>query len=267
MGFALFWVMQLHLSWIVMLPFVVFSFACELRGPRKAIFRSAGYFLLGCVLTGSLLLPTLFKYGLRAGLGGTGSAVALNINNLPSVLNPVEGVLPRFLSFASFEMARFLGNNSAKRWLFVQEHLWLTPVLLLLLLVGIFQPFAMILIWFMKKPEQKDWQPIRHLTLATVILLCITFLFSVKPPAAHTFYVTLPIAMIFSFYCWSSFLLKSVWQKFAMVFLVCGVVFHTALAIYHFRSISLYIDRKIPVTAIEKKDYRILGERRAGARY
>ena len=124
----------------------------------------------------------------------------------------------------------------------------------------------MVVLWFSKK-SQADWRAIKYLTLSTVLLLCVSFIFSMKAPASHTFYLTLPIAMIYSFYCWSSFLTKPLWQKFAVVVLTCGIAFHIVLAVDHFKSISLYVDRGVPAAAIEKHDYRILGERRSGARY
>jgi hypothetical protein len=92
-------------------------------------------------------------------------------------------------------------------------------------------------------------------------------MFSLKAPASHTFYLMLPIAMIYSFYCWAKYLAKPKWQKFAMVVLACGIVFHIALGLDHYKRVSLYLDRSLPASAIEKSDYRILGERRSGARY
>ena len=267
MGFALFWVMQLHMSWTILLPYIAVSFFYQLQSQHRKLAASIGWFLIGSVLTGCLLVPTFARYGLREGFGGTGSAASLSVANIARTLNPVEGILPRFLSFASFELPRFIGDNTARRWFFVQQHAWLIPVILLLLVVGILQPIAMIVIWFSRMETHKDWRAIKYLTLGTIALLCVSFLFSLKAPASHTFYLTLPIAMLYSFYCWSAFLVKAAWRKFAVIFLVCGIVFHLALAIDHFKRVSLYVDRNIPATAIEKRDYRILGERREGARY
>lgn len=212
-------------------------------------------------------MPSFFKYGWSGGWGGTGSTATLNLTNLWNILNPVEGVLPRFLSFASFELPRFIGDNSVNRWLFVQQHMWLSPVIFLLLVIGILQPVAMVALWFAKQKRESDWQAIKYLTFGTVLLLCVSFMFSLKAPASHTFYLTLPIAMIYSFHCWSNFLMRPASRKFAALFLIGGIVFHVTLALHNFRTISLYVDRKIPVTAIEKNDYRILGERRFGAHY
>jgi hypothetical protein len=267
MGAALFWVMQLHLSWTIMVPYVCASFVFQFKSDRRNLLSGLCSFGVGALLMSSLLVPTFLKYGLRDGLGGTGTAVVMNAENLRRVLNPVEGILGRFLSFASFELPRFIGDNSARRWEFVQQHLWLSPLMVLLLVVGIVQPIAMLVIWFSQRNKQAEWAAIKYLTLSTIALLSLSFIFSVKAPASHTFYLTLPVAMVYSFYCWSSLLVKRPWQIFAAIFLGCGIVFHIVLGVHRFQRVSLYVDREIPVTAIEQRDYRILGERRSGSRY
>ena len=208
-------------------PYISASFFFRYRSSRENFLRSFIWFALGALLMGSLLVPTFFKFGLQAGLGGTGTAAVMNIGNVSKVLNPVEGILGRFLSFASFELPRFIGDNSARRWEVVKQHLWLSPIILFLVIVGIVQPIAMVILWFSKNSHE-DWRAIKYLTLGTVLLLCVSFIFSMKAPASHTFYLTLPIAMIYSFYCWSSFLRKPSWQIFAVVVLTCGIVFHVA---------------------------------------
>ncbi len=107
----------------------------------------------------------------------------------------------------------------------------------------------------------------KYFTLVTVALLYVSFAFSIKPPHSHTFYLTLPIAMLFSFYCWQEFLKKKGWQKFALVFLICGVLFNIGLAVNNYSRVSIYLERSKIVEAIKARDYHILGKRRAGARY
>ncbi len=150
---------------------------------------------------------------------------------------------------------------------FLKEELWLVPITLFLVIVGILQPIAMIVLWFSKLPAHRDWKAIKYLTLGTVILLYVSFLFSLKTPSSHTFYVLFPIAMIYSLYCWSHFLQRPAWRNFAAVCLVCGLVFHAGLALHNFSRNSLYVNRSLPQTAISTKDYRILGERRPGSYY
>lgn len=107
----------------------------------------------------------------------------------------------------------------------------------------------------------------KYFTLATVLLLYFSFLFSLKSPVSHTFYVTFPVAMLYSFYCWSDYLTQKGWQKFAAAFIICGLIFDIGLAASNFRQVSIYRERGKIVEAIKARDYQILGERRPGARY
>jgi hypothetical protein len=267
MGLALFWIMQFHLSWVVLVPYVVVSFYFQLKKLGRGIFSTITWFSGGALITGSFLVPTFIKYGLAAGMGSTNEAVEFNSANLWRNLNIVEGVLGRFLSFASFELPRFIGGNTAARMDFMRQNPWLIPFVVFLTGVGILQPIAMLIFWFRKKHKHNDWRAVKYFTLATVVLLYLSFLFSMKSPLSHTFYLTFPVAMLYSLYCWSEFLTKRGWQKFAAAFLVCGLIFDIGLAASNFRQVSMYRERGKIVEAIKAKDYRLLGERRAGARY
>jgi hypothetical protein len=267
MGLALFWIMQFHLSWVVLVPYVALSFYFQFRKPGQKIFSSIAWFAAGAIIPASFLLPTFIKYGLSAGLGSTNETVGFNSGNLLRHLNIVEGVLGRFLSFASFELPRFIGANTAARLDFLKHNRWLIPIVAFLTLVGILQCIAMLVLWFKKNRANDDWKAVKYFTLATVGLLYFVFLFSSKAPVSHTFYITFPVAMLYSLYCWSAFLTKRGWQTFAKVFLVCGLIFDIGLAASNLRQVSLYTERDKIVEAIKAKDYRLLGERRLGSRY
>lgn len=267
MGISLFWIMQFHLSWVVLVPYVLLSFYFQFRKVGQGALSSLAWFAGGAVITGSFLVPTFMKYGLAAGMGSTNETVGLNSEHLWRNLNIVEGVLGRFVSLASFELPRFIGPNTAARLAFMRQNLWLVPFVVFLTLVGILQCVALLVLWFRKNPPHKDWKASKYFTLATVVLLYLSFLFSLKAPASHTFYVTFPVAMLYSLYCWSEFLKKRGWQTFAKVFIVCGLIFDVGLAASNLRQVSLYRERDKIVEAIRAKDYRLLGERRAGARY
>ncbi|HVG34390.1 MAG TPA: hypothetical protein VM911_15070 [Pyrinomonadaceae bacterium] len=268
MGAALLWIMQLHLSWIILLPYIIASFYFQFREDGgKAFGRATLWFALGGMIVGSFLLPTYLKYGLTGGMGRTGSMVSFSADNLQSGLNPAEGILPRFLSFASFEMARFIGGHTVERLAFLRQHWWVIPFALFAGLVGILQPVGMLVLWFFQKRGQTDWRSIKYLTLLTVCLLYLSFMFSKKGPTSHTFYVLLPLAMIYGFYCWNNLLQKRRWQVFAAIFLACGMIFNVALALNHYRTHSLYVNRSLPQSAIDGRNYSILGERRSGAFY
>ena len=267
MGFALLWVMQLHLSWVALVPFLLASVYSQLRERGTKARAPLGWLAFGAALCGALLAPTFLKYGLTNGAGGTGEMFAPNASNVARVLNPVEGVPARFLSLASFELARFVGRDTAERLAFLREHLWLAPFAVFLGAVGILQPAAMIVLWFRKRDARDDWPAVKWLSLLTVLLLCTLFLFSAKPPASHTFYVTFPVAALYGFYCWDMLFRKRGWRTFAKVFLVCGVVFHAGLAAHNFSRVSLYTDRRAAQSAINEKNPALLGERRPGSLY
>ena len=267
MGFALFWVMQLHLSWVVLVPFLLASLYFQFRERGTKALAPLTWLACGAALSGCLLAPTLLKYGLTNGAGGTAGMFATDAANLPRVLNPFEGVPARFLSLASFELARFTGRDTAERLAFLRENLWLAPFAVFLGAVGILQPAAMIVLWFRKKTAREDWPALKRLTLLTVLLLCALFLFTSKAPASHTFYVTFPLAALYGFYCWDSLLARRGWRVFAAAFLACGVVFHAGLAAHNFPRVSLYADRATAQAAISSKNYQLLGERRPGSLY
>ena len=267
MGFALFWIMQFHLSWIVLVPYVALSFYYAGRESPRRFLSATLLFTAGAAIPAAFLIPTFIKYGFAAGLGGANETVGFNTANLVRSVNVVEGVLGRFLSFASFELPRFIGANTTARLDFLRQNWWLIPFVVLLTIVGILQPIAMLVLWFRTKHTQSRWKAIKYFTLATIILLYVSFLFSSKSPVSHTFYLTLPVAMLYSLYCWSQFLDRRGWQIFAGVVLCCGLVFHAGLAAYNSKRVSLYTERERIVEALKAKDYRLLDERRPQARY
>ncbi|MCU1265283.1 MAG: hypothetical protein JWM21_1601 [Acidobacteria bacterium] len=263
MGFALCWIMQFHMSWVILLPYLLASLYFQYREQGRAVVRSVAWSAAGAALTFSFVLPTYIKYGFAAGSGRTGEVVRFNGANLLTQWNLAEGILGRFLSLASYEMARFLGGNTLSRLEFMKHYWWLIPIILFLGIAGIVQPIAMVILWFKKSHSRSDWQAIKYLTLATVVLLYVGYAFSMKAPLSHTLYVVFPLVMLYSLYCWNDFLARSRrWQTLAALFLICGIIFSAGLAYDNFKSRSLYLNRDLPKAAIEKKDYRMFGLRR-----
>ena len=267
MGFALCWVMQLHLSWVVLVPFLLASAFSQLRERGRAAVAPVAWAACGALLTGLLLAPTLMRYGPAGASGNAAEMLTPNASNAARVLNPVEGGPARFLSLASMELARFVGRNTAERAAFLRENLWLAPLALFLGAVGIAQPAAMVALWFRRDAKLEDWRAVRRLALVTAALLCALFLFTAKAPASHTFYVTFPVAALYGFYCWDSLLARRGWRVFAAVVLACGVVFHAALAAHNLPRVSLYAARARAAAAVEERSPALLGERRPGSRY
>jgi len=79
--------------------------------------------------------------------------------------------------------------------------------------------------------------------------------------------ITFPIPMIYSLYCWDRLWQSTRWQRLAKAFLACGIVFHVGLAIYNLPRVSLYPVRSTVQSAIDQKNYHVLGERRPNTLY
>ncbi|MBV9928058.1 MAG: hypothetical protein JOZ96_23775 [Acidobacteria bacterium] len=261
MGFALLWSMQLHMSWVVLAPYAVAALLLQFKEGISLGLKALAWFALGAAPLAALLVPTYLKYGPAA--GATAQSVRFN----PENLSALWGILTRTLSFASFEVPRFLGAHTGERLAVVKEQPWLAPLALFLVALGVVQVAALIGSWFLRTHAQKDWRAIKYLALFNVLLLYASFLFSIKPPQSNHLYVTLPVPVLYAFYCWERLLARPRWRGFAAAVLVCGVLFHVGVAAYNFSHISLYVDRRAVQTAIDERNYHILGERRPGSRY
>lgn len=260
MGFALLWVMQLHMSWVVLVPFVVAAFACEARDGARPLVRGLAWTAAGAVLPGALLLPTLIAHGPLA--GGTQQAIKPEWVG-PAALATIAG---RFLSFASFEIIRFLGRSTARRLYFFSQHLWLAPLAVVLGLAGLAQPVAMALLWFRKNPADPQWRALKWTVLATVLLLYFSYSFaSNKDPQAHAYYVVAPLAMVYAFHCFRQVDSPAL-RKVAAAVIGLGIVFHAGLAAARIEDRSLYKNRPLVAAAVRTKVAEMFGQRRAFVR-
>lgn len=260
MGLGLLWVLQLHLSWPLLLPFA--AAALLVRALRGEGLRALGAFAVGAAITGSLLVPTLILYGLPS-TANTEIAVRFNPVNARDLLS----VVAKVLSFASYEMPRFIGPNNRARLAWALSDLRVAPFTGLAFVVGILQPVVMLLLWFRRRESAPGWKRMRWLLLATLLLTWGAFLFTVREPWALTFYLLFPVAFLYSLYCYAFFLRGERWLALAMLVLLSGLVANTALAARNYREVSLYGNRAVVVKAIAERDYRVLGERRPDTFY
>lgn len=258
MGTALLAVFQLHMSWVLLAPFILYAFYIQLKQPVKSTISAVLFFLLGCLISGIFLLPTFIKFGFNSGSGGTGSNLVFNLQNFKEI----GTVLMRYFSFASFESARFLGSNTASRLSFLNTFLWAVPFIVFAALTGFAQLIWMLVSLF-RKNDFPEWKSLKLLIVASFLLIWFSFFFSIKGPSSHTFYVMFPLVMIYSFYCWKPLFKKTWIRRIAVVFLISGFIFNSCVAYNNFKTKSLYTNRSKPFQAIEKKDYHILGERRS----
>lgn len=263
MGFGFFWVFQLHMSWVLLGPFVAYSLWAQ--GREGVLGRALRDQALGALPMLALVAPTYLRDGFTSGRDVGGFAAWFEPRNVLAL----PGLVGKFLSFASFEMPRFIGRSTAERTAFLLGH----PVLLvpgaLLWAAGLFQPLAMLYAAVQQRDRSGDWASIRRVTLSSILLIWVTFWFSVKTVGANSFYIIFPLVFVFSFHCWDRLLTTPKRRVGAAVFLLLAVWFQAAYAYVTYREHgSAYLQtRERMRAAIVSHDYRLLTERRAGARY
>jgi hypothetical protein len=268
MGVGVGWVMQFHMSYVLLIPYLVASFYLQWMESRRSAARMVGSFVVGALTTGIFVLPTLVRFGWHLGPGSVVSLMSFHSDYLTGHLESPFGIVARFLSFASFEVAPFMGGDMAARIALVEQYPWIGPFVLLLAAVGILQPIALVLIGlFGRQRNTPSWSAICGICLATIGLLYVAFALSPKQPHAHNFYVVFPIAMIFSLHCWNELLQERRWQLCAGILLAIGVLFHTVLAVDRQGRHPWSVERQAVLRALERGNYRELGERRAGSVY
>ncbi|MEI7663422.1 MAG: hypothetical protein WCK34_14535 [Bacteroidota bacterium] len=250
-------IMQLHLSYILLLPFTILVFAESFRKSRRKTMIFLLLYLSGFLLGLSTLAPTLISPD--PVMKGAASNIVFNPGNFKNILT----ILVRFLSFAGFEIPYMLGGGTAERLNVIKNQPWMAPFTLVLLVTGFLQVILFVLAFFMNR-EKDEWQKIKWLTFVSWLIIFISFFFSIKGPSSHTFYLMLPIPVIYSFYCYQWLISKKpVMMRYLKIIVICGLFFHAGLGTDNYRHRSLYLNRAKVQEALDKMDYRILGPRRA----
>jgi hypothetical protein len=250
MGAAIAWIMQIHMSWPLLLPFA--GIALYTRG-----IRNAGWLALGALLPGVFLVPTFLKYGLHGGSGG--AATNLVFHAVPP--DRLLVTLAQFFSFASLEITRFVAADNARRLMLLVEHPWIAPLAAIVLVAGFVQPVWMLISAFGRREGRPEWLALRVLVAFCVVLIYASYWFVKEEPQAHAFFVMAPIAFIFGASCWT--LIDSPrWRRVAAVLLGVNIAFHAGLAWIQGPEQSLYTNREVIAAAIRQRQPEIFGHRR-----
>ncbi len=263
MGAALLWMVQIHMSWPLLLPYLGLAWISRWRDGMPALLVNAAAGVAGAALPGLLLVPTLLRYGIDAGSGGVGRNLHIH------VVSPwiVVTTLARFFSFASLEVSRFIGTDGAKRIELFQSHMWLIPAAAIVWLAGVVQPLWMAVDWLRPSRIWRDaasrtqWTALRALVAATVLLVYASYWFVMEPPQAHAFYVLAPIAFLFVAYWFAR--LDSARARTAVAWLMgISILFHSGLAWARVGTISLYHNRGPVAAAVLLEQPEMLAHRR-----
>jgi hypothetical protein len=261
MGFSFFYIYQLHMSWVVLVPVIGYSFLKNSK-TFKIFCKNSFFFILGAIPMFILVIPTYLKYGFL-GTGQTEQNIIFNINNFSNFFK----IFLRTFSFSSFEVARFIGHNTESRINFALNYFWAIPFILFGFLMGFFQTLFLIYKIFTKN-DLKGWQFIKYFLIIMIFIVYFMFFFSIKGPSAHTFYLLIPVVFIYSFYSFKKYLKLKIWKRLAYFTILSSIIFHISIAIDGKKKRSIFSKRdntsgfEKVAKALNKKNYKILGERR-----
>jgi hypothetical protein len=262
MGFALSGWIQLHRTWVLILPLVLFSFFLQWKETRK--FQAPVFFALGTLPLLALIVPTFFRPEFHFLGEASGFSFGLNIENLKNFFK----VLAQFFALACFEMPRFIGISTSGRFQFLTQH-WLLIPGVFLWYFGFLQLFFLVVSLFYRPSKLKDWNGIRLLMVFLFLFTFGCFLLTAKHPDVNHYAELLPMITLYSLYVWTR-LWDRRWGRNLLWFaLACSLVFQTALVFIRLpeRS-SFYLKYHEPLAqAIAQRNDHLLGERPAGAWY
>lgn len=247
MGAALGWIMQVHMSWPLLLPFIATAFFARAREGWRSCGLAAAAFCGGLALTGAFIVPTWITYGMVA--GGTGQNVVFHWRDPVSTFFKT---LARLLSFSSYEINRFLGVGGARQIVFLQDHWWLAPAVLFVWLIGLVHPIWMALTAVRRTRLHQDWPIVRAVFIATVLLASFSFFFSVAWAQSTALYVVAPVSFVYAAYCWT-FVDSPRTRQLAAVVLSVNLLVQIGLALYQFSGPSAYTYRPLLTQAIDDR--------------
>ncbi len=261
MGLSLFSVMQLHFSYVYLVPLAAFSLLAQIWKSRKP--QCLIYFILGALPPLALVVPTYLKYGLSTNNVVSGFTAPFDWDNIKAF----GTILARLLSLACYEMPRFLGLTVAKRIAFLAGHPLLLAPGACLWIAGLLQPLVLLLGWFKQRPPLPQWREVKWLLLGILLMAEVSFWFTIKRPYSHIFFVLLPFVAAYACYVGAFFGDSKAGRVLTKVLVAFSVFFWAFYAPSFEPQYSIYPQRAMVAKAIQEKDYHLMGERRPGSLY
>ena len=245
LGFALLFTFQLHLSWVMFLPFVLVLFYLEWARNPKQWWRLLSFFILGSSIASLTLFPTLFTYG-SVLLTGSEDNIHVNIQRLSRVID----LFVRYAGIATFDINQkinFIELFTAKNWMNVAL-VWIIKVLSLFQFIGFCISF-----YYIKKNDA--FRKTILLFFLTMVMALGLYLISNKHLEMRTYIILYPVPIWLALYGYAYLMdyryVKSILYAFlALVFVTSiGMAMTNFNDMYSFKSVETKIDK-----AIQDKD-------------
>ncbi|MBI2603518.1 MAG: hypothetical protein HYW48_10740 [Deltaproteobacteria bacterium] len=253
MGLAIGTIAQLHLSWPLLLPFVLLS-GWFLRKDWQATLKQGLLFLLGLALPSLLIIPTIVTYGTQS-VFQIGEQSGWNLSNLTFVFHN----LVRLLCYASYESYLFLGETFQEKKEFITAGVYLLPFVAgaSILTVGQVSYFFYSYLRHWGRQASKVRLTF-FLFLFSWVAASLTFVVSSRPPVSRNLYLLVPLMLWCMFYSIDHFVGDSRGRRlFFQVVVGLSVIFHglvTANRYFHFPTHSLYANRELLSSCLEQRD-------------
>ena len=262
MGFSIFWIMQFHFSYVYLLPLAAYSLYAQAREGLFAIALEG--FLCGAAPMAALILPTWLRYGFLHSNVASGFTVPFNWQNVLALPGDPG---PLFFTGLLRDTPLLWGMTWQLRIKFLTDRPWLLVPGVILWIGGLVQALVLFLAGFLKQHPAPLWTPTRNLTALCLLMVWVSFWFTIKLPLSHIYLVFYPLLMLYSCYVWSLMTAHPKARFWARVFLILGLYFQLGYAVVRSSHDSFYPDRARLVSALEQKDYRLFQERRPGTLY
>ena len=255
-GFCIIACLQLHLSFVLLLLLLLISFGSRMIPSlsRKQILTLGGGGLLGSAFAGLSLIPYFFYIRAQSPSSVSGfDFFSKNVEFHLSQLLSYPAYFFRFLSFSSFEISRFIlrGNGPEGLLLYMKNHGTLSILLVMLELFSIVmigaslrffvnQKTRQILQHLLKEKKLRSLTPedrLYFLHWATPLVTGLLFVFSIKNPSAHTYWILMPMSFYPLINTWNDFSKKKFESWMAGLFIVLSLL-----------SLKIYLSSDPPTT-------------------
>lgn len=254
MGLSIGTIVQLHLSWPILLPFVALS-VWEIRKSVEDLYKGALLFTFGFVLPSLLLIPTIRAFGWETLIQMNAENSQFNIRNLLYFFNN----LARLLSYGTYESFIFIGESMKERAEFLLQMMVLLPMFFLITLFAGWQILYFVYA-YARMLYEKNKLASKSLMLFVFALMTSSFVFilSSRPPVSRNLYLLFPLSLWCMFLSIDFFVKHHKWgKKFFYGFIAVGLLYHSLVAVnryLHFPKHSLYSNRELLVKSLQEKD-------------
>lgn len=261
MGFSLLWIYQLHMSWVLLMPYCAAAVWFAFREPASSLRSVAvvlAWFALGAAVPAMFLIPTVLHV-MQHGASGAGSLSVVQFHG--EHIKEAFSFLTKFFAYGCFDTTRFIGGDTPERVAFLRDYLWAAPFTVLVAAAGVAQAVWM-LFTLVRHLMNSATRAFALFILSLYLFMLGSSLFSVATPGGHATLLLFAPVMMFSVHSVAALFAERWFRNLATAVLCSSCVMYAAIAWKSYHSVSLFTNRAPVVRALQERDYRIVGYRR-----